>query len=692
LIESSDPKSSKKLIDDEAPPWIVFFFKDFLSDRSFKVRYRGELSETQSPNNGIPQGSPLSPLLFKILFCPPNISEARVAQDFIFMDDYSFIIKSTNLADLQSRSQFFLDQLGCFFDDHNMLVSHDKTRVMFITPESEVSLEFQGQQLQSCEEYRYLGFRFGTRYHEREAGFSTHPQQEYDRCELTKRLGWLKLLSIGKDGMDIQIMREFYIACLRSKISFGILLKQDKAYTAMLENFQSVALRICCGAFKSVPDHVVQTLSSVPPIRELRLSRAFSTLIQIYQANSVEILAEYNFYKENMHHQFYDDSPFGAVFYAEIEMSHKFPSAADQFEFNATIGIESQELFAICHELDVSTTLTRNEWNPPADDPDEFCFYSDGGWDPATGTGAAVAHGDHSFRSNKGIQIPICSSSYLAELYGLELATEEAIEENINNSNLAFVLDCASILSGIQNWCFKHMNQQEIRILKNLQQLRQKGNRVRLRYVPSHLLDEDQWNEFRCRDTLGNRFADSKCSDLLKGRQSNLVAFHFKLTTAIPVITTAMIKQESKRIQKTQSPPTAANEENLFHRRFKRNWTTSTSRALRKLPRREAVTIVRLLSNHHLLRGHFYRLAIKTQARAATREEQCRFCRSQLETPEHILFECEEIQVMEERSECDLANLHYQLPNNEDNLVHLLEDPENWSTICRFFNQLEVEI
>jgi hypothetical protein len=38
------------------------------------------------------------------------------------------------------------------------------------------------------------------------------------------------------------------------------------------------------------------------------------------------------------------------------------------------------------------------------------------------------------------------------------------------------------------------------------------------------------------------------------------------------------------------------------------------------------------------------------------------------------------------------ANLHNQLPNNEDNLVHLLEDPENWSTICHFFNQLEIEV
>jgi hypothetical protein len=130
----------------------------------------------------------------------------------------------------------------------------------------------------------------------------------------------------------------------------------------------------------------------------------------------------------------------------------------------------------------VSPTLTRKEWTPAEDDPDEINFYSDGAWDPTTGTGAAVAHGDHSFHSNKGISIPVCSSSYSAELHGRELATEEAIEEKICNSSISFILDCASILTGIKNWCFKHMNQQEIRILRSIQQLRNKGNKVRMRY------------------------------------------------------------------------------------------------------------------------------------------------------------------------------------------------------------------
>jgi hypothetical protein len=46
-------------------------------------------------------------------------------------------------------------------------------------------------------------------------------------------------------------------------------------------------------------------------------------------------------------------------------------------------------------------------------------------------------HIHHSFNSNKGISIPLCSSSYLAELHGLVLATDEAIEQDISNSNLA---------------------------------------------------------------------------------------------------------------------------------------------------------------------------------------------------------------------------------------------------------------
>jgi hypothetical protein len=65
-------------------------------------------------------------------------------------------------------------------------------------------------------EFRYLGSRFGMRPHGREGGFSTHLQQEYDSdgTELAKRLGWSKVLTFGKDGLTVEVMREFYISCI----------------------------------------------------------------------------------------------------------------------------------------------------------------------------------------------------------------------------------------------------------------------------------------------------------------------------------------------------------------------------------------------------------------------------------------------------------------------------------------------
>jgi hypothetical protein len=64
------------------------------------------------------------------------------------------------------------------------------------------------------------------------------------------------------------------------------------------------------------------------------------------------------------------------------------------------------------------------------------------------------------------------------------------------------------------------------------------------------------------------------------------------------------------------------------------------------------------------MRGHFYRLAIKTQARAAAKEEQCRFCLSQLETPDHVLFDCEEFYVLIHLSRAPSPSFTRESPPN----------------------------
>ena len=102
----------KKLINAEAPPWIIYFISQFCSKRTFQVRHREILSAKHAPLFSIPQGSSLSPLLFKLFFDAPDVDDE--SQDFLFVDDYAVIISDENLGNLQTRAQTILHKMREF--------------------------------------------------------------------------------------------------------------------------------------------------------------------------------------------------------------------------------------------------------------------------------------------------------------------------------------------------------------------------------------------------------------------------------------------------------------------------------------------------------------------------------------------------------------------------------------------------
>ena len=122
-----------------APALLLRWIPSFLRNRTVKVRILGYTSREIAINYGVPQGSPISPLLFllylsKLPKLVPNTRRSLFADDFMIYAESS--IADSHL--IQSNLQTSLDKLTVFNADHRIILrggihTHFATRNVIVT-------------------------------------------------------------------------------------------------------------------------------------------------------------------------------------------------------------------------------------------------------------------------------------------------------------------------------------------------------------------------------------------------------------------------------------------------------------------------------------------------------------------------------------------------------------------------------
>lgn len=138
-------------------PSLIFWIRQFLTNRTQSVAISNQLSSSTDVKSGVPQGSVLGPLLFLIYIndLPINISSSIR----LFADDcvlYKKIVHTADTCTLQSD----LNSIASWCNRWQMRINIDKTKCMTVTTKkSSISCNYaiNGVPLEKVNKYKYLG-------------------------------------------------------------------------------------------------------------------------------------------------------------------------------------------------------------------------------------------------------------------------------------------------------------------------------------------------------------------------------------------------------------------------------------------------------------------------------------------------------------------------------------------------------
>ena len=196
---------------------LPLFIQNFLSDRTFNVRIGNTLSDIFKQEQGVPQGSILSPTLFSI-----KINDiVKCVKDLdcsLFVDDFGIFIRSKNMETIEFKLQRCLNNIEDWATENGFKFSKTKTQCVHFCQIRQLHLDphltIYGSPIPVVSEAKFLGLLFDNKL-----SFIPHIKALKAKC--LKALDILKVLSSSDWGGDRTVLLNLYRSLIRSKLDYG---------------------------------------------------------------------------------------------------------------------------------------------------------------------------------------------------------------------------------------------------------------------------------------------------------------------------------------------------------------------------------------------------------------------------------------------------------------------------------------
>ena len=278
---------------------LPIFVQNFLKDRTIQVKINNFLSNKHKLENGLPQGSILSVILFLIAI-NKMFANCTETTNNLFCDDGAFWCQHSDLNIAAQKIQHTLDKLTEWSKENGLKFSTQKsTYIIFSTRKpTNINLTLYNTPLPKSNQIKYLGMTL-----DKKLNWKAHISQLKKKCH--QRLSILRCVSYRKWGADRKTLRILYKALIQSLIDYASFLygTASNEHLDTINKIQYEGIRIITGALKCTRRTALEAEAFVLP---LDLRRHFLGLTYLGRPARLERTITLDLYAEHLNFQFWE--------------------------------------------------------------------------------------------------------------------------------------------------------------------------------------------------------------------------------------------------------------------------------------------------------------------------------------------------------------------------------------------------